>query len=59
MHFIILDLYSAKTLSLALGTHPVSPSDAAKDFVVISEFKMGGSHFIQKKDAALKKMADL
>lgn len=55
MHFIILDLYSAKTLSLALGTHPVSLSDAAKDFVVISEFKMGWFSLHSKERRCLEK----
>lgn len=43
-------------LALALRPYPVSPSDTSKDFVVaIFYFKMGGSHFIQKKQDALKK----
>lgn len=37
-------------LTLALRPYPVPPSDTSKDFVVaIFYFKMGGSHFIQKK----------
>lgn len=44
-------------LSLTLRPYPVSPSDTSEDFAVaIFSFKMDGSHVIQKKQDALKKM---